>query len=459
MYRWIAWNILFRIHESLKQHPTFEILREMEAADQLSVTELQQLQNQRLQRFIQSCYTHVPYIRARMQEYGVHPGQIQQTEDLQRLPLMTKVDIRQHRHALRSRQARQLTPFTTGGSTGEPLIFDLSKRRIASRVACRQRVSLWWGVSLGDKEVAVWGSPVELTRQDWIRSLRDRLLSTQLLPAFEMNPATMSRYLDVIEARRPVHLFGYPSALYLLCQQARKENRNLRRLGIKVAFVTGEVLFPYQRETISHTFNCPVANGYGGRDSGFIAHECPQGGMHVLADAVVVELVDRNGKPVPPGTPGEIVVTDLYSEEAPFLRYATGDIAIASSESCRCGRSLPLLQRIEGRSNDSIVTPDGRIINSIALVYTLREIDGITKFRIHQRTLTQFELQLVCDAGFSTENEELIQRKWSLLLRAPVEIHFEYLPDLPPEKSGKFRHIISDVAAEHLMETSPVTRF
>ena len=243
-------------------------------------------------------------------------------------------------------------------------------------MACRQRISRWWGLSVGDLEIALWGSPVELTRQQRLQEIRDWLLATRLLPAFEMNEPTMGIYLDILERRPWRQIFGYPSAIYLLCLEARKQGRDLRRLGVKAVFVTGEVLLPHQRELISETLACPVADGYGGRDSGFIAHECPQGGMHILADCTIVEVLDPDGQPVPPGESGEITVTDLYSHEAPFIRYRTGDIGVVSSRQCRCGRALPLLEKIEGRSNDLILAPDGRIINSLALIYAVREVAG-----------------------------------------------------------------------------------
>ena len=455
MRRWLAWNVWFRLQERAKGHETFRILHDMERADALSCAELEALQRERLRAFVDSCYKHVPYIQRCFDQAGVRPGEIRQAADLQRLPVLRKADIRRHRTDLRSTATSRLSPFTTGGSTGEPLIFDLGKRRVASRVACRQRVSRWWGLSLGDPEIALWGSPIELTRQDRIRGVRDWLFATRLLSAFEMNDARVTEYLDILERQGCRQMFGYPSAVYLLCLTANRQGRNLRNLGIKTVFVTGEVLFPHQRTLISETLQCPVADGYGGRDSGFIAHECPAGGMHVLSDAVIVEILDSDGRPVAAGEAGEIVVTDLYSEESPFLRYATGDIGVASAQQCSCGRALPLLERIEGRSNDLVVAPDGRLINALALVYPLRGIEGIEQYRICQKEVDWFHVQMSCASAFRSDAEERIRAGWRQLLRAPVRVTFEYLPRIPPDPRGKFRHVVSEVqAAPRLIESS-----
>ena len=187
-----------------------------------------------------------------------------------------------------------------------------------------------------------------------------------------------------------------------------------------------------------------MADGYGD-DSGFIAHECPQGGMHIIGDAVIVEIVDPEGRPVAPGQAGEIVVTDLYSHESPFIRYATGDMGTISLRSCRCGRSLPLFEQIEGRANDLILTPDGRVINSLALIYAVREIAGIEHFRIFQKAVDRFHVEIVQNPDFRIQGEEEIRRNWTKLMRSSIQITFEYLPSLRAERSGKFRHVISEV--------------
>lgn len=445
MHRWLVWNVLFPIQEWAKGHPTFRMLRQMEALDRGDEPELEQYQAARLREFVAYAYAYVPYIRTRMQAAGVEPADIHGPADLIRLPLMQKADIRQNRDSLRSQRAGRLTPFSTGGSTGAPLLFDLPQERIASAVASRQRVMRWWGLSVGDPEFALWGSPVEVTRQDRLRRLRDRLFSTELFSAFEMSEAVMSRYLDRLAQGRYRTIFAYPSSIYFLCQHARAGGLDLRRCGIRTVFVTGEVLFPYQRELISETLDCPVANGYGGRESGFVAHECPQGGMHILADSMVVEILNSDGRPAKEGEPGEIVITDLASREVPFLRYNTGDVGVLSSRKCSCGRPLPLFERIDGRTTDSIVAPDGRVLHALSVIYVLREIDGIERFRIRQQSSNRFHIQIVTNKRYQMESESRIRTGLEQRLRAPLNIAIEYLDAFPPESSGKFRQVISDV--------------
>jgi len=445
MRRWLTWNVMFPLHEWAKGHPSFRILKEMEAAEFLTVAEMEQLRAAKLRKLIEYAYANVPYIQNVMQQANLKPADIQGPADLLRLPLMRKADVRKHREQMRSRIAGKFTSFSTGGSTGEPLIYDLPKERIASWIACRQRVMRWRGLSVGDPEYAIWGSPVEITRQDRIRGLRDWLLDTQLLSAFEMSEPVMSRYLDLIEKGRCRTIMSYPSSIYLLSLYAQKTGRNMRRTGIKTIFVTGEILFEHQRELIADTFNCPVGNGYGGRDSGFVCHECPQGGMHIMADATIVEILDPQGQPVPQGESGEIVVTDLYSREVPFIRYATGDIGALTGRRCTCGRPMPLLENIQGRTTDFIVAPDGTILHALSMIYLVREIEGIEQYKIRQKEVDRFHIQIVRNDSYKIDSETRIHEGLRQRLRAPVEVVFEYVAALPPERSGKFRHVISEV--------------
>jgi phenylacetate-CoA ligase len=285
-----------------------------------------------------------------------------------------------------------------------------------------------------------------LNKQDRLRDLRDWVFRTRLLSAFEMSPATMTRYLDEITRRGSRRIFGYPSSIALLCEHARREGRDLRLLGVRAVFVTAEYLYDHWRRTIEEAFGCPLANGYGGRDSGFVAHECPAGGMHITADRMVVEVVDDQGQPAPLGQSGEIVVTHLDTPEMPFIRYRTGDIGALASRLCSCGRTLPLLERVEGRKTDFIVAPDGRVLHGLSLIYVIREIEGIEHFRITQKRLTEFEVEIVRNQNYDSNCESRIREGFSRRLRAQVSVRVSYPTAIAATSSGKSRHVVSAIS-------------
>jgi phenylacetate-CoA ligase len=353
--------------------------------------------------------------------------------------------IRNNKERLKSEIAKKLVRTNTGGSTGAPLIFFLGKRRISADIAAKIRSTRWWEVDIGDKEIVLWGSPVELGKQDIVRSLRDWILRTRLLSAFNMSEKNILKYISIIKQYKPKQIFGYPSSIYLLSRHAKQIGYELKDIGVNVIFCTAEKLYDYQREFITKTFNAPVANGYGGRDAGFIAHECPFGGMHIAAENVIVEIIDRNGNPLVPGERGEIVVTHLESHDFPFIRYRTGDIGTLSDKRCTCGRGLPLIERIDGRTTDFIVTHDGRIVHGLSLIYVMREIEGIREFKITQNKVNEFIVSIVKDSMYNEDNENHIRDEFKKRIGKGSRVFFEYLDEIKPEGSGKFRYVVSNV--------------
>lgn len=440
-------SCLFPLHEKLKHHDTVQIRKEMEQTQWLSPEHLEKLQLERLRKFLSNVGKHVPYYRNLFNGQAFDPAGISSLSDLARLPFLTKAVIRANTEQLKSEIAQDLSRFNTGGSSGEPLIFFLGNERVSHDVAAKWRATRWWNVDIGDPEIVVWGSPIELGSQDKVRQIRDSLLRTKLLPAFEMSAAKLDGFVAEIRAMRPKMLFGYPSALAHIAQHAETRGQRMDDLGIRVAFVTSEKLYDHQRERISRVFGCKVANGYGGRDAGFIAHECPSGGMHLTAEDIIVEIVDEAGQPVPHGTAGEIVTTHLATGDFPFIRYRTGDIGVLDEQLCTCGRGLPLLKEIQGRTTDFVVARDGTVMHGLALVYVVRDIPGVKEFKIVQETLELTRVYLVTEAPFQPANSQTIIEGFKRRLGSEVDIQIEHVTSIPKETSGKFRYIVSKVAA------------
>lgn len=443
LYTSIVSSLLFPLHERLKRHDSPSVLRNMEEVQWLSSDRVAELQLQRLKTFLQDVAVHVPYYRALFAHAGFEPAGVQNLADLQTLPYLTKSVIRANTDAMRHARASGLARFNTGGSSGEPLVFFIGKKRVSHDVAAKWRATRWWDVDIGDREIVVWGSPIELGKQDRIKFWRDKMLRTQLLAAFEMSEAKLDQFIATIQSVRPRMLFGYPSALAHIARHAQKRGVAMHQLGIKVAFVTSERLYDDQRATIGEVFGCRVANGYGGRDAGFIAHECPAGGMHITADDIVVEIVDAAGQVQPAGVAGEIVVTHLATNDFPFIRYRTGDVGVLASAPCSCGRGLPLLQDIQGRSTDFVVAADGTVMHGLSLIYVLRDLPGIRSFKVIQESRALTRVLLVTEPVFEQGTVDRIIAGFRQRLGPDVSVLVDQVDDIPAEKSGKFRYIIS----------------
>jgi phenylacetate-CoA ligase len=445
LYTSLVANLLFPLQERLKGHATVRVRTALEATQWWPRDELDRLRLERLRQVLAHAQSQVPYYRDLFATLGFDPATVASLDDLHRLPFLTKPIIRERVEELKSERAVGLARFNTGGSTGEPLIFFIGRERVTHDVAAKWRATRWWGVDIGDPEIVVWGSPVELNAQDRLRGLRDRLMRTRLLSAFEMSEERLAEFVDAIRSMRPRMLFGYPSAIARIAEFARGRGVRMDDLGVRVAFVTAERLYDEQRETISSVFGCRVANGYGGRDAGFIAHECPEGGMHIAAEDIIVETVDPDGHVVLPSEPGEIVVTHLATGDFPFIRYRTGDVGVLDDRLCPCGRGLPLLKEIQGRTTDFVVAADGTAMHGLALIYVLRDLPGVKRFKIVQESLDLTRVLLVPGDGMSAQAEAVIQNKFRQRLGAQVQVVVERVADIPADRSGKFRYVVSNV--------------
>lgn len=434
---------LFPLQERVKGHSSVALLRRLETSQWWTRAQLDAYRADRLRVMLADVGRHVPYYRRAFGEAGFDPSAVGDIGDLARLPLLTKALIRSNVDALKADDAVALQRYNTGGSSGEPLVFYIGKGRVSHDVAAKWRATRWWGVDIGDPEVVLWGSPIELGAQDRMRLLRDRVLRTKLLPAFDMSPTNLDRFIAEIRARRPRMLFGYPSAFAKVAAHAKAQGQRLDDLGIRVAFVTSEMLYDHQRELIAATFGCKVANGYGGRDAGFIAHECPQGGMHISAEDLVVEIIGPGGEPIKDGEPGEIVVTHLATRDFPFIRYRTGDIGRLAQRACACGRGLPLLEEIQGRSTDFVIAADGTVMHGLALIYILRELPQIASFKIVQESRQRVLVKIVADADSASALQARIRDGFRARLGAGVEVAIERVDNIEPESSGKFRYVVS----------------
>ena len=447
MIPWISGHIISPALERLFRRRTFNYYHELMKSQWWSAEEIQGLQLEKLQTLVSTAMNGTP---AYTELAGLAADWLPESlGDLARLPLLDKATLSTHRDRLTNRAVPGgAISYNTGGSSGTPLIFCLDKRRQAYDKAARMRTHEWWGVAPGDREAYIWGSPVELSGQDRLKQFRDWLTNEMLLSAFDLSEESVERFVASLHRFKPRCLFGYPSSIALMCQFARAKGLDLTGLPVKAVFSTAEVLYDHQKQIISETLGgVPVVNGYGSREGGFIAHECPEGRMHITSENVLVEFI-KDGQAVEPGQDGEIVVTHLDNHAMPFIRYRTGDIGQPSDETCSCGRRLEVMKGLKGRSTDFVIAPDGRWVHGLALIYVVREIAGVRQYQIVQDDLDVIRVMVVSGPEFPPEGQQRIREGIAKRMGAEVRVDVEDVAEIAPAASGKFRYVISKIARE-----------
>jgi len=444
-----ARRVVYPLQERALSRPTFDYLDALERSQWLPRTAVEDLQREKLQRLLRTALDHCPWHAKRLRASGlagiVETGRVT-WDDLRRLPTMTRRDARENGDAMRWREVPGgAFRYNTGGSSGQPLVFHFGRWRQASDAAGRIRARRWWGVDVGDREVYLWGAPVELANTDRIKSVRDRLLNQLLLNAFDMSPRNMDDYIAAISAYRPKCIYGYASSVALLAAHAREHGVTLKSPDLRVVCTTGEPLYPHQRALIGEVFGAPVANEFGSRDIGFTAHETPAGEMLVISESIVLEVLDDDGNPVPPGGLGEAVMTGLCSEAQPFIRYRTGDMVRLAEEPASCGRGLHVVAEIAGRNTDFVVRTDGAIMHALAVIYVVRDIEGVAEFKVIQHSTTEVEVQVVPDGRWSGASEAAIARGMSARLGEACRVTVRLVDAIASEASGKHRYVVSHV--------------
>ena len=400
-----------------------------------------------LQAQLQHAYTTVPYYRAAWNAAGVHPDDVKTLDDLEAFPILTKNDIRRHERNLISREfdVAKLRLKRTSGSTGVPLNIYIDEPGVQWKTACTLRSDEWSGWRMGQRVAKVWGNP-EYRHFGLKGRLRNYFFDRAVyLDTLNLNEERIARFAATIRRHRPGLIFGHAHSLYLLaCSLKTSGILDIRPNGI---ISTAMLLHKWQRVVIEDVLGCPVTNRYGCEEVSLIASECEEHhGLHINADSVYT-TVDAST--------GHLSVTDLTNRAMPLIRYRIGDVVVPSSRVCRCGRGLPLIEGVEGREADYVVTPGGRMISGISLTENFALlIPGLAQVQIVQESLEDLCIRLVPDEQFGAESHRKIAELVQQTFGPDVHYEIELVESIPQEPSGKYRFCISKVAHEASVQCS-----
>lgn len=386
----------------------------------------------------------VPYYRRVWNEAGVHPDSVTTLADLAAFPVLTKSDIRAHNAELQSTTAnpKRCRVKTTSGSTGVPLRIVLDEQGAQWKTAITLRSDEWSGWRRGQVVAKVWGNP-EYRHEGLRGKLRNAVVDRAIyLDTIQLNDDRIRDFATRLRRAKPGLVFGHAHSLYLVaCRLKSMKIDDVRPHGV---VSTAMPLHAWQRTVIEEVFGTKATDRYGCEEVSLIASECEYHmGLHVAAESVYTEL-EKDGK---------LLVTDLSNFAMPLIRYRIGDVVAQAEGSCRCGRGLPRLGKVQGREADYVLTPAGNLISGISLTENFAMlIPGTAQLQVIQETRTHLRLRMVKDADFT----DAARRKIAQLVRelfGPTMTHdVEFVEAIPQEPSGKYRFCISNVAVEYLKE-------
>jgi phenylacetate-CoA ligase len=449
-------RVLFPIWENrVKKSTLLERLRFLEQSQWRDAEELAALQSIELRRLLRHAHAHVPLYRDRFAATGLHPADIVTAADLQLLPVLTRTDVRE----AGARRRAVAPPFPaitkrTTGSTGEPLEFSYDQGSEDWRNAIRMRGWGWAGYRLGDRTLHYWTiyARPRLPKLRWRMKRRLRVSGDHAVRR-EYWVDSMVRSEERFEHAIRVIRRKRPSTIVTITQGGVELGRHVIETGARdwgdIPVLTGaEALLAGDRELLEQAFG-PVFETYGNREFMLIATECElHDGLHVQAENLVVEILIRDedggyARAAAPGEVGEVVITDLHNLAMPFIRYATGDLARATDGSaCPCGRGLPRIASVEGRSADTLVDGDGGQVSGVALMTIFIHLaPAVRQYQIVQRRDRALVVRVVPTPEFdATAKERILGHCADYLPGIPVTI--DMAEAIEPSDTGKRRFIL-----------------
>ncbi len=371
---------------------------------------------------------------------------------LAQLPILTKDMIHQHFDQLKSNDlARRRWIYNrSSGSTGEPVRVIQDQDFLDRQMGMQDLSYAWAGREFGEPTFFLWGSTRDLLQGSESLHMRllNRLANYTSLNAFRMTPAQMRVYLDLINAKHPRLIVAYAQAIYSLAQFA--EEAGIAVIPQTAILTSANVLHPYMREKIEGVFGCKVFDRYGCREAGDIASECEyHTGLHVFPWGSYVEVVDDEGRAVPPGEDGNILITSLQNYAMPLIRYKIEDRAILAAEAkCPCGRKGQFLVQVTGRALDNFRTRSGRIIPGAFFSHLIgvdAKAGAVKQFQAVQEDYDHVRLRLVKRREDDSVDLAPIRAAIEKAMGAGIQLDVEYVQEITPGPSGKYRYTISHV--------------
>lgn len=431
-------NLILPLSDIVLGHSIYKYLKFLKKSQWWSESEFKDYQNKKLRELIKHAYENVPYYNELFNKLKLTPSDIKATDDLYKLPLLTKKNIRENvrngKILAKKFPKNQIILSSSSGSTGEPLQYYRTKNAYSFNIAAYLRGWYWMGYRLGDKYMKLSQNP-----REGLKNFQDKINNCNYLFSKQLTNDNFSKIVNEIKNFKPKFILGYPDPMLFLSNYII---RNKIIIPPIIAInTTGNILSPEAKKTIEKAFNCKVFDSYS-CEGGANVFECKTHNCyHSSLEYAITEIIS-NGKNVNKGEKGRVITTDLINYAVPFIRYDTQDYITKSEKKCSCGKNLLAIKKIDGRDSDILITPSGKYLIVHNFTGYFEWIDSVEQFQIRQNKIDEFEIFLKVNSNYSDIVEKEILVYWSDYIGGDVNIEIKIAGDIPLTKSGKRRFLI-----------------
>ena len=390
----------------------------------------------RLNELLKSVNSNVPFY-----ENLFSDTYINDYSDLDHIVMMTKKELRLNLTNLISKRINKnkLWQGSTSGSTGSPLLFLKDPESVLYNQILYDKYYQYMGCDLTKKRIRLSGikikpydsmTPPFCVYIDIYKQLQ--------CSVYHINESTFKEYLNEFNKYHVEFGTGLPSAW--LCLAKLMNSSNIVYKGLLTIITDSEELKNSDRIEIQKAFLCDVYSTYGLGEVGMFAFECKNHRFHISPYTHIAEVIDLKGNHVNNGTIGEIVVTDLYSTSAPFIRYKTGDLGIMDNKECGCGLNTSYLTSIVGRIEDHILTSDGRSFGRVSLI--VKNAKNIVESQIIQLEKNKILIKVVPEKNFDPRCMLHVVQDAHKFLGNDFQVTWECVDFLERMPSGKLKFLV-----------------
>ena len=416
----------------------YRLLEELQARDVWSGERTTDFLQSRLQGFVQHAAATVPYYRELFDDLRIDPRDIRTLDDLARLPVLDRSVVRERADAFLSSAvapADRLEKFTSG-TTGAGLRYVTTTDAIREQWAVWWRFRRWHGIRPRTK-CAMFRSallvPLEQTSPPFWRI--NHAAQEIFFSGNHMSPRYLPFYVDEMNRRRPPWIHGFGSTVTALASFIIESGC---ALDYPVRWITlgSEQVYPHQIETIERAFGVRPLQLYGMTEAVANISEAPDGKLYVDEDFAAVEFLEKPGE-----SSFEVIGTNLSNPAFPLLRYRVGDMALADGSRGANGRRI--VARLEGRSDDYIIRPDGSRLGRLDILF--RRMVNIREAQLHQQRIGAVTIRIVRERGYSEKDEDALLAVARKHIGADTTVALDYVDRIERSPSGKLRHVISEL--------------